>query len=279
MRERLDCAILSFGDMADWDPQKEGSYAKGRLHLHRVQRPAPGAGDIHALADMAPSLQRFDVCLLMICEENLAWIRQAMLAARPELRVPIIGLVRNLKAAAIGDLYNLGMAAFIRDPLCIEEVRIRTVRVLDRSRLVAGVAYSNAETTCPCSVHDGSRVYGQRARHGHAADSCDRCVRTDGPGELIDSNVHRQPGKLELEAFAIASASHCAGSAESFSAAKNQVVGCFERAYIRASLAKASGNIAMAARGAKKHRRAYWALMRKHNIDAAPYRNAAPPDQ
>jgi DNA-binding NtrC family response regulator len=80
---------------------------------------------------------------------------------------------------------------------------------------------------------------------------------------------------LELEAFAAASASRSATSRESFKAAKSQVIERFERAYITAALGRHSGNIAMAARSAQKHRRAFWALMRKHQIDAAPYRAEA----
>jgi DNA-binding NtrC family response regulator len=76
----------------------------------------------------------------------------------------------------------------------------------------------------------------------------------------------------ELDAFAAASASRCATSKESFRTAKSKVIERFERAYITAALGRHSGNIAMAARAAQKHRRAFWALMRKHEIDAAPFR-------
>src|SRR3546814_12809630 len=76
---------------------------------------------------------------------------------------------------------------------------------------------------------------------------------------------------LELEAFAIASASRCATTKESFRAAKSQVIERFERAYIKAALGRHSGNIAMAARAAQTHRRAFWALMRKNDIDATPF--------
>ena len=278
MRERIDCVILGFGDVTNWCQQKEGSYAKGRLHMHRLQQ--PDADDIYALADMAASLQRFDVCLLVICEDNLAWIRQAMLAALPALRIPIIGLVRNLKAAAIGDLYNLGMAAFVCDPLCIEEIRIRTERVLDNPRRFTHTSYATTQPVRSCAVHDDSKGYRQIALYGNdvAIGGSARVSDTDADASS-DSSVVRQPCEAELEAFAIAAAIHCASSSDSFATAKNKIVGCFERAYLHASLAKSSGNIAMAARGAKKHRRAYWALMRKHNIDAAPYRKIAPPDQ
>src|SRR3546814_13521062 len=82
---------------------------------------------------------------------------------------------------------------------------------------------------------------------------------------------------LELEAFAIASASRCATTKESFRAAKSPVIERFERAYITAALGRHSGNIAMAARAVQQHRRAFWALMRTHDLHAAPFRGEASP--
>jgi DNA-binding NtrC family response regulator len=58
----------------------------------------------------------------------------------------------------------------------------------------------------------------------------------------------------------------------SFRDEKNSLVSNFERTYITQALIKHSGNIAMAARASNKHRRAFWALMRKHDIAAEPYR-------
>lgn len=60
-----------------------------------------------------------------------------------------------------------------------------------------------------------------------------------------------------------------------FGAAKARVVGHFERTYLHCSLARHEGNVTQAARAAAKHRRAFWALMRKHRIQAAPYREQA----
>ena len=59
---------------------------------------------------------------------------------------------------------------------------------------------------------------------------------------------------------------------EPFRQAKSRVVASFERDYVRTALSRHSGNVARAARASAKHRRAFWALMRKHHIDAGPYR-------
>jgi len=59
---------------------------------------------------------------------------------------------------------------------------------------------------------------------------------------------------------------------ESFRSSKSKVVEQFEREYISKALLTHQGNIASAARASQKHRRAFWALMRKYQIDASQYR-------
>ncbi|MCD0502999.1 helix-turn-helix domain-containing protein, partial [Bordetella petrii] len=62
---------------------------------------------------------------------------------------------------------------------------------------------------------------------------------------------------------------------EPFRQAKARVVDGFEREYLQRALLLHAGNVAQAARASSKHRRAFWALMRKHRIDAAPYRQSS----
>src|SRR5690625_797389 len=97
MREKLDCAILEFGDTRARHVDIEGSYARGRLYLHKMEHAYDDTENVYVLAQMATHLQRFDACLLAVDQHNLAWVRQAMLWARPQLRTPIIGLVRELQ--------------------------------------------------------------------------------------------------------------------------------------------------------------------------------------
>jgi ActR/RegA family two-component response regulator len=59
---------------------------------------------------------------------------------------------------------------------------------------------------------------------------------------------------------------------ESFQAAKARVVQHFERSYIERLLRASDGNISRAARIAKKNRRAFFELIRKHEIDAEQFR-------
>jgi two-component system response regulator GlrR len=61
---------------------------------------------------------------------------------------------------------------------------------------------------------------------------------------------------------------------ESFQVLKARVVHNFERSYIETLLAFHQGNVAAAARTAGKHRRAFFELMRKHQINATAFRPA-----
>ncbi len=65
-------------------------------------------------------------------------------------------------------------------------------------------------------------------------------------------------------------------SDDSFHAAKARVVASFECNYIHQLLTSCGGNVTQAARAAKKNRRAFFELMRKHNIQPEPFRGATP---
>jgi len=54
---------------------------------------------------------------------------------------------------------------------------------------------------------------------------------------------------------------------ESFQGAKDRIIAEFEKSYIERTLLMNHGNISRAARAAQKSRRAFWELIRKHQID------------
>lgn len=164
-------------------------------------------------------------------------------------------LTSDIKAAALDDLLSLGVVDFLRTPICIEEIRIR-IQMHRRDRKAA------------IALEDPIR--GQY-----------RPLSPLKVGAGIDLEEDRlcaailYQGGATLEAFAAAVAIRFATSKESFKQVKEIVVSRFECAYISAALARSSGNIAMAARSVQKHRRAFWALMKKHNIDADAFKSAA----
>jgi DNA-binding NtrC family response regulator len=59
---------------------------------------------------------------------------------------------------------------------------------------------------------------------------------------------------------------------DSFGDAKSRIVEDFERRYIEQALARCNGNVSRAAVLAKKNRRAFFALIQKHDIDPARFR-------
>lgn len=249
MRERLDCAVLATGQ-DDWLAALGGPHAGGRLHLHVFS--GGQRGDIGGmLADAALTLGRYDACLIHVDGAGLARWRVALASMRRPA-THLLAYAVGLHARAIHDLYALGVADFVRPPFCAEDVRARIEHLLDGAVLSAP----------------------QLAEH-EPAYGCS--AATVDEGSLCDTILQRSG--VELEAYAAAVASRQASSRESFREAKGRIIQRFERAYIHAALGRHRGNIAMAARAAQKHRRAFWALMRKHDIDPAPYRAEGFPAQ
>ncbi len=64
------------------------------------------------------------------------------------------------------------------------------------------------------------------------------------------------------------------GETESFRQAKARAVEKFEKDYLQSLLLTHGGNISSAARSAQKDRRAFWELIRKHNINVQDMRSA-----
>jgi two-component system response regulator GlrR len=60
---------------------------------------------------------------------------------------------------------------------------------------------------------------------------------------------------------------------EPFQKLKNRMIAQFERNYIQELLVACQGNITRAAHIAKKNRRAFWQLIRKHQIDVLALKN------
>ncbi|MEM7050731.1 MAG: sigma-54 dependent transcriptional regulator [Acidobacteriota bacterium] len=65
-----------------------------------------------------------------------------------------------------------------------------------------------------------------------------------------------------------------AASQVSFQAAKSRVVAEFERQYLESMLSSCGGNVSHAARTARKDRRSFFELIRKHNIDPNRFRRS-----
>lgn len=262
MRERLDCAILAPG-REDWADALRGPHLGGRLVLHTPQQPPGSAAD--ALADPAMTRGRYDAGVLYVDASSIRDWRTALAALAGRLPAVLLVYAVGLRAQAVRDLMALGVADFLRPPFCPEELRARldhALNLLAPARLCEQVPVYGAGLSGAGAVSLSPRVLPAGASEPPVTES-----------EIAFCNTILDRSGNELEAYAVAVAMQRATSRESFRAAKCQVVARFERAYIRAALGRHAGNITLAARMAQKHRRAFWALMRKHDIDPAPYRH------
>jgi hypothetical protein len=261
VREVLDCGVLLAPGhekaMDDWMSGLQARLTRVRLHSVPLVQRATGAGGAppapDALARLAVVLRRYDGCILPVAPGSLAWTRMALLQANAALQTPILLLIHDMKAPAIHDLLNLGAADFIAAPVCLESMRVR----LDRLARHAGwrdIGHAGSVQEFPASYLGAQ---GDEGVPKSAPVSRPR-VSPDVVEQALDYMRHQ----------------HRQSAQESFRAAKAQVVNGFEREYIRHALSRHGGNVAQAARACAKHRRAFWALMRKHGIEAAPYRQA-----
>lgn len=255
MRERLDCALLALGQ-DEWLRTVAGSKLGGRLILHAL---SSGYDSIAAmLADPAMARGRYDAAVMYVNEATLGAWRMALAAHSGGLPAALIVYADGLRPQAVQDLLALGASDFMSPPFCPEELRTRIENLLMRQTL-AQVSESGPDYGRGAGVPPGTRAADAGEAEGNAFEAA------------LCGNILERSG-AELEAYAVALATQRASSRASFRAAKGEIVARFERAYIRAALGRHGGNITLAARMAQKHRRAFWALMRKHDIDPAPYR-------
>lgn len=252
MIERLECVVLSTPFTHTQPTDLQGTYAAGRLVLkqHVLANTSPS----HALVEHIVYLRRYDVCLIEVCAANLAWMRTNLQAVQGKLSTPLLGITRDLTAPALNDLLALGLTDFIRTPFCIEELRVRCQQAVRASagpvsgQQDVGPQDTDAATDASAYVSEPPALYGGLSLP----------ERTDAM----------------LERYATATATQGPGSALPLKTLKSHIISQFESAYIRAALHRHDGNIASAARSARKHRRAFWALMRKYDIDPKPYRDS-----
>lgn len=256
MRERLECALWARGQEA-WIAELSGTHLGGRLVLQAL--PGTQGSPLQLLDDPAMQCGRYDAALVYVDAQSLCLWRTALAARARRLPAVLLVYAVGLRSQAIRDLMRLGVSDFMRPPFCLEELRARVDHALYR--------------LAPMGVAENGPQYGASVMDPEAAPGASQGGMPAGAAAAEPCDAVSQRSASELEAYAVALAMQRAASKDSFRAAKGRVVARFERAYIRAALGRHGGNITQAARMAQKHRRAFWALMRKHDIDPAPYRD------
>ena len=293
MRQQIDCAVLRLAAHHAWleDVLQRAAPALARVKLHQLEWEAGQDLEVsakevvtlpaQALAQASVSLRRFDLCLLPVSLDTLAWTRQALALIPRGPFLPLVGIFQNLKSAAMQDLLELGVSDFVRLPLCLDEFRARVLTTVSRVPRPGILREPQASYSAPEVSTDETKADHKLLLAKYSHNLIDKSTeRSPGHGsqvfmsaKAVKTTSNNSPQRQSLQsAIAFNSTHHQADPLASFRDAKNSLVNNFERTYITQALIKHSGNIAMAARASDKHRRAFWALMRKHDIAAEPYR-------
>jgi len=138
---------------------------------------------------------------------------------------------------------------------------------------------SRPEDVQPLAEHfvaQYSTIYGKTATLSSAA--IDQLLAHGWPGNVreLENVIHRAVvhvttpmiSAIEFDPEMVTAGKRKVpqSGAPSFSEAKKEFVDKFEREYVESLLKKCGGNVSEAARQAGKHRRAFWEIMRKHNL-------------
>jgi len=250
----VECAVLLHPAREDWlDAWMTRCFTASprlRLHAYELTQADDGSPNVNALRDASLLLRRYDTAILPISYASLSWARTALAGVERQraLPIPLMALVKGLLAPAIQDLFALGVADFLREDDSLDDLRVRLSQMA-------------------CARGPAARVGWKKA-----------CGETNDSAWLdVDAEMHHAPMRLaepSRQACPTGAQNAWPDADETFRTAKKRVVACFERDYIARALSRHAGNISMAARSAQKHRRAFWALMHKHQIDAAAYRQS-----
>lgn len=244
---QYECILIGLGNH-QWLGELQSFSINSRLVLHTQDQRYNSP--LAALNDTNLFHARYDAALIYVNSASISQWRAALSNSASKISIPLIIYADNLKAQTLKDFLDLGVSDFISPPFTGDELRIRienaAMRVSNTLLEEKKPNYSNyVKTMAPQPI-------------------------TALEQSLCESILDKSG--TELEAYAIALASQKSTNSATFKAAKNQIIARFEQAYIKASLNRYGGNVTQAARMAQKHRRAFWALMKKHNIDPNPYR-------
>lgn len=242
-------AVLLIDQQSHWALSYAGTYKHIRVQICPFEPFIMGDTADHGLRQWALGLLHYDLAIVIVSPKNLSWIRSQLHYARRYLRTPVLAVIKDLQPIAIQDVLDAGATDFIMDYNFETELAIR-VKLLQRRLQQA--------------LRDSSKIVVTKSQPTEDPETTDLLLKENSSS---------------LDAYTAAVATRYAAHEQPFQQAKNSVVQRFEKAYIRAVLVRNQGNITRAARTAKKHRRSFWELMRKHNIDAEIYRVSACPEQ
>ncbi|GAA4333502.1 hypothetical protein GCM10023144_24860 [Pigmentiphaga soli] len=234
MRESIDCAVVMLPEHTGWIEAflNDCRPARDRLRLHCI---APDGGPWHAgLAAVAPPADALRRAALALKRYDVCLLPVAL---------PTLGWTRMALAAAQGAV-ETPLIGVVRDMTAAGMQDLLGLGMVDFLRLP--VCAEELRIRLEQWAAPPSRPVPARRRvRRPAADSL----------PCIAAPVLAEPAEVEP-----------------FRSAKARIVTEFERHYVTGLLSRHQGNISQAARAARKNRRAFWQLMRKHDIAAEAFR-------
>ncbi|WP_159990716.1 hypothetical protein [Pelistega ratti] len=265
MREKIECGVLTLPMFDSWldrflgEAQKESD----RLKFFKIDIFNFVIGDTFDIGgqsfpnptvinDLAVLFERYDCLIVPVEQESLVWTRIMLSQLQPIPQVPIVVLAHHIQPVAFLDLVGLGVSDFLleNDNMALIHVRLRNqVYRYTQQRVYAS---HNIELS---GVHDNPQK--RQISREKSIKALSRYAMTKKRKSLLAMLTVEQAVQYQ----------------DSFREAKMKVVEDFEKRYITYSLVQARGNICAAAQLASKNRRAFWELMRKHNIKAEDFKS------
>jgi DNA-binding NtrC family response regulator len=273
-----------------------------------LDRPSPVSLPYETLAQASIGLRRYDVVLLPVSMETLAWTRQALAAIPRGPFIPLVGVLKEMRSAAIQDLLEMGMTDFVRLPICTDEFRARLLHSvtsvprpgsLREPALNYGQKIAIARGVFPIMGEATLRDWLNMTKRKNpglstlSVGQIEKVLAGQLPLAPESENDRKERLKLErvervkniekfdeneIDTFAdgMEDASEQVSNAHDkprhLKVVKTKLIEEFERAYLTEAMDRNRGNIANAARYSGKHRRAFWALLRKYDIEAEDFR-------
>jgi len=324
MRQQIDCAVLILAAHQAWLPKvlNDLEPALNRIKIHALEweaghdldlelsldRQSPVSLPYETLAQASIGLRRYDVVLLPVSMETIAWTRQALAAIPRGPFIPLVGVLKEMRSAAIQDLLEMGLTDFVRLPICADEFRARLLHAvtsvprpgsLREPSLNYGQKIAIARGVLPIMGEATLRDWLNMTRRKNpglatlSTEQIQKILAGQLPVEPESEKDKKERLKLErleriksIEKDDENEVDTCSSSMEvaaervghghdkqrHLKVVKTKLIEEFERAYLTEAMDRNKGNIANAARYSGKHRRAFWALLRKYDIEAEDFR-------
>lgn len=267
MREKIECGVFFLEGFGAWVDEfiEETHRQTNKIQLFKIniQQFLPcdsfEAGGKYfphpnALRELAIIFERYDCLIIPVLPETLIWTRVSLAQLREPLHFPLIALPHNVQPLAFMDLASLGIGEYIFEKDDVSIMRIRLTNIIERHKASTAqlqqVLRKSADFfQTPMIMHETTIANSQRDLS--SIDKTKIAKKRKKVVKNLDNNM------LYSDPFQVA---------------KAKVIKEFEKNYVSHALMATKGNICAAAQRSNKHRRAFWGLMRKYEIDAEDYR-------